>query len=85
MPMAHIDVLFMKSFFIVNQVLLEHRLKEMDDRFNEQIRKNQALMREFELQTDRQKYMNREFGELRKQLGESAGKQLRTVTKKNLL
>ena len=53
---------------------MEHRLKEMDARFHEQIRKNQALVREFELQTDRQKYMNKEYGEMRKQLGESGGK-----------
>lgn len=53
------------------QVLAEHRLKEMDVKFGEQLRKNDAMMREFELQTERQKYMNKEYGEMCKQLGDS--------------
>ncbi|XP_067948226.1 centriole and centriolar satellite protein ofd1-like isoform X2 [Watersipora subatra] len=59
------------------KVLLEHRLKEMDARFHEQMRKNDAMVREFELQTDRQKYMNKEYSELRKHMGNSHGGSMR--------
>ena len=57
-------------FIIVVQVLLEHRLKEMEVKFMEQVNRNQVLMREFELQTDRQRYMNKEYADLRQQLGQ---------------
>jgi len=50
-------------------VILEHRVKELDARLRDQLQKNDALVREFELQTDRQRYMNKEYGDLRKQMG----------------
>ena len=50
------------------QVLLEHKIKELEAQHSKQLQKNQALVREFELQTNRQKSMNKEYGELRRQL-----------------
>jgi len=44
-------------------------VKELDARLRDQLQKNDALVREFELQTDRQRYMNKEYGDLRKQMG----------------